>query len=281
VPAVETKSDAPESRPTVTLCVITPCFNPGRFLIPCLESVAAQGDLVSKHIVTDGGSTDGAVEVLERFGKLNPRLVWSSGADRGQADALNQALTHVHTAFFGWMNADDVYMTGGLAALMAAIPQGCAGETAIVYGDYQCIDQEGGILRSRRQPSFSRFDCLYGYLTVQNVAAIFNASITRHTSGFESSLRFAMDYDLVLRLAGQGAVVHTRAFVGQFRLHQAAKTSRMQDVCRAETLAIRLKHSRTPASRKRSFGTSSNPFCPNIASRPKTLKSFFNRSGSS
>ena len=47
------------------ITVITPCFNPGKFLKPMLESVAANADFVARHIVMDGGSTDGTVEALK------------------------------------------------------------------------------------------------------------------------------------------------------------------------------------------------------------------------
>ena len=56
------------------ICVITPCFNAGPFLLPCLESVAAQGPAVSRHIIMDGGSTDGSIEVLGN--SRNPILTW-------------------------------------------------------------------------------------------------------------------------------------------------------------------------------------------------------------
>jgi glycosyltransferase involved in cell wall biosynthesis len=230
-----------------SICVITPCFNAAPFLKICLKSVAAQGDCVLKHIVMDGGSTDGSVEILKNFGNNNSKLSWRSEPDRGQSDALNKALELVDTRYFAWLNADDCYMPAKLGALLLAAQSVPA--PAIVYGDYQVINASGELVKRRRQPSFNYWDCLYSYLTVQNCAAIFRTDLCRSTGGFDRHLAFCMDYDLILRLAGAGPVRHVREYVGCFRHHEGAKTSRLQEVCENETTQLRLQISgRSPQS---------------------------------
>jgi glycosyltransferase involved in cell wall biosynthesis len=233
---------------SLRISVITPCFNAGPFLLPCLESVAAQGEVVSTHIVMDGGSTDGSVEVLEQFALSHPHVVWCSERDQGQSDALNKALALVQTPFFGWLNADDCYFPKKLGLLVEAANAVRPGPVSIVYGDYKVIDSEGALLWGRRQPSFNFWDCLHGYLTVQNCAAIFNTQLLRKAGSFDPTLRFCMDYDLILKLARQGDVIHVRDFIGTFRHHSGTKTSTMADVCAAETYALRARY--TNSSRK-------------------------------
>jgi GT2 family glycosyltransferase len=228
------------------ICVITPCFNAAPFLPACLQSVAAQGAHVRKHIVMDGGSRDGSVEILQNFSSSDTRLIWRSEPDKGQSDALNKALALVDTPYFAWLNADDCYLPGKLGDLVTAVRADDA--PAIVYGDYQIIDAEGAVLKRRRQPSFNYWDCLYSYLTVQNCAAIFQTDLCRATGGFDSHLQFCMDYDLILRLAAQGPVRHIRGYVGCFRRHEAAKTSNLQVVCETETEQLRLRISGRPPS---------------------------------
>jgi len=222
---------------TVSICVVTPCFNAAPFLLHCLRSVAAQGSHVSKHIVMDGGSTDGSVRILREFAQTHPKLEWRSETDTGQSDALNKALALVDTTYFAWLNADDCLLPGKIGALIDAASQ--TPPPAIVYGDYQVIGAGGEIIKHRRQPSFDYWDCLYSYLTVQNCAAIFRTDICRSMGGFDRDLQFCMDYDLVLRLAGNGIVRHVREYVGCFRHHVGAKTSRLQEVCELETERLR------------------------------------------
>jgi GT2 family glycosyltransferase len=220
-----------------SICVITPCFNAAPFLLSCLSSVAAQGSLVSKHIVMDGGSTDGSVGLLQDFARSHPHLEWRSERDSGQSEALNKALARVNTPYFAWLNADDCLLPGKIGALLRATR--LAPSPTIVYGDYQVIDSDGALKKRRVQPSFNYWDCLYSYLTVQNCAALFQTDACRGSGGFDPNLQFCMDYDLVLRLAGQGPVRHVRDYIGCFRHHDASKTSRLQEVCALETERLR------------------------------------------
>jgi GT2 family glycosyltransferase len=234
---------------TESICVITPCFNAAPFLGACLNSVAAQGAHVSKHIVMDGGSRDGGLEILKEYSRSNPNLIWRSEPDKGQSDALNKALELVDTRYFAWLNADDCYLPAKVSALTAALETAVA--PTIVYGDYQVIDAHGTLLKRRQQPSFNYWDCLYSYLTVQNCAAIFRTDVCRATGGFDPTLEFCMDYDLILRLAAKGSVRHVREYVGCFRHHDGAKTSRLQEICEIETERLRSKISgRSEASRR-------------------------------
>jgi GT2 family glycosyltransferase len=224
---------------TESVCVITPCFNAAPFLLSCLRSVAAQGNYVSKHIVMDGGSKDGSVDILREFSRTNPKLSWRSEPDAGQSDALNKALDMVDTRYFAWLNADDCLLPGKIGVLVHAAQSSQA--PTIVYGDYLGIDANGQIEKRRRQPSFNYWDCLYSYLTVQNCAAIFRTDVCRTTGGFDKNLQFCMDYDLVLRLAGNGHVRQVRDYIGCFRRHDGAKTFQLQAVCEMETERLRLK----------------------------------------
>ena len=219
--------------------VITPCFNPGKYLKPMLESVAANVDFVAKHVVMDGGSTDGTVDVLKAWAATHPWFEFVSEKDGGQADACRKALARVETEYFFWLNADDVMCEGALERLSAECGVGSAERPAIVYGDYLRIDGEGNVYAKRRQPSFNFWDCLHGYVTVQNVAAIFHAPTLRAAGGFDVTRRFVMDYDIILKLATRGEVRHVRAFCGAFRVHATSKTSTIDDVCRRETEELR------------------------------------------
>jgi glycosyltransferase involved in cell wall biosynthesis len=124
------------------ICVVTPCLNAGDYLRDCLESVRGQGDIVQRHIVIDGGSTDGSLGLLKEFSRQYSSLEWVSERDTGQSDALQKGLARVDTAHFGWLNADDVYLPGGLRRLLASAQKGGSDEPGIVYGDYLILDAE-------------------------------------------------------------------------------------------------------------------------------------------
>jgi len=229
-----------------SFCVLTPSFNSGSYLQQCLDSVSACRH-VSRHIVFDGGSNDGTVDLLREHQRRDPRLIWTSGPDDGQSDALNKGLALVDTEFFGWLNADDVYESQALdQAFESLSAQEDLSRTAILYGDYRLINGDGTTIGYRKQPSFRYTDCLYSYLTVLNSSALFNTAIAKQTGGFDVALRFAMDYDLVIRMARVGAVHHSGLCLSSFRRHDDAKTSKLQSVYRREIALLRERYATLP-----------------------------------
>src|SRR4051794_10505414 len=79
-------ASAAATRLAAVISIVTPCLNQGTFVGTALESVAIQ-DVEVEHIVRDGGSTDGSVDVIRAH---DGRLNWTSEPDGGQYDALQK-----------------------------------------------------------------------------------------------------------------------------------------------------------------------------------------------
>ena len=88
--------------------VVTPSYNQAAWLEGCIESVLAQGTSDFEHIVFDNCSTDGSVEILQRY----PHLKWTSERDRGHTNAINKALQAARGEVICWLNTDDQYLPG-------------------------------------------------------------------------------------------------------------------------------------------------------------------------
>ena len=88
---------------TPKISVVTPTLNCGQFIRDCIESVLAQNYENFEHIIVDGGSADGTVDVLREY----PHLTWVSEPDDGEVFALNKALKIASGDIIGWLNADD------------------------------------------------------------------------------------------------------------------------------------------------------------------------------
>ncbi len=90
------------------ISIVTPSYNSAEFIEDCIQSVLKQNYPNFEHIIIDGGSTDGTVEILKKY----PHLKWISEPDEGQSDALNKGFKKAEGDIIGWLNSDDVYLPG-------------------------------------------------------------------------------------------------------------------------------------------------------------------------
>ena len=89
--------------------IITASFNYDRTLAKTLDSVRCQSLDAREHIVIDGGSTDGTLEILKRYESLYP-MQWRSEPDQGIADALNKGIALVRGTYIVVIQADDILL---------------------------------------------------------------------------------------------------------------------------------------------------------------------------
>jgi glycosyltransferase involved in cell wall biosynthesis len=174
--------------------VLTPSYNQAQWLGDNLRSVVMQTYPQIEHIVMDGGSTDGSVDIL-RGAASNVR--WRSEPDRGQSHAVNKAFGESKGEIIGWLNSDDAYFSiDAVAAAVEAFDR--TPGVGVVYGHAAMIDSAGTILRIIRVPSFD-------YPLLQHTCYIYQPAVFIRRSALwghflDENLHYAMDYDLWLRL---------------------------------------------------------------------------------
>ena len=187
--------------PSIT--VVTPCLNAAATIERALESVRGQGYPDVEHVVVDGGSEDGTVEILERAG-----VRYVSEPDRGLSDAMNKGIAMARGEVIGWLNADDRYEPGALLAAGRAFAEHPG--ALWVTGLCRIVDGEGREIR-RFVKAYKRF-LLRRYsrrlLITQNFiqcpATFIRADGLRRIGPLDERFGYSMDYDLWLRLAKLG-----------------------------------------------------------------------------
>jgi glycosyltransferase involved in cell wall biosynthesis len=226
------------------LSVVTPIFNPGRYLERCLDSVAAL-DLDHEHIVVDGGSTDGTVELLQ--GRDDGRLRWVSEPDRGQTHAVNKGLAMATGDLLMWVNGDDEVVPAGVKAAVDHLDRNP--DVQVVYGGLDFMDGDGVVKREYRPARWSwlRYLVLGDY--VPTPTFVFRAERFRQVGLLEERWVDAADYDFYLRLTHGVRVDRMRCPHVRFRWHATSKSATDAFKAQDEASEIRLQWSRSVRDR--------------------------------
>ena len=221
-------------RPLVS--IVTPSLNQGLYLREAIESVRAQTYEPLEHLIVDGGSIDGTLEILREHDGLH----WVSEPDRGQSHALNKGFALAQGEILGWLNADDAYEPHAVAEGVAALLDSGAG---LVYADVTRVNDDR--VNPRRIRSRQRWD-LWTELNAGN--GIFSPSVffTREAfeaaGGLDESLHLTMDYDLWLRIGKRFPVRHVDAVWSIQRQHDGAKSVAQYEDFWPERLTVSRRH---------------------------------------
>jgi glycosyltransferase involved in cell wall biosynthesis len=186
--------------PLPSFTVVTPCLNGAATLAQALESVRSQdypGNV--EHVVIDGGSTDGTVEMLQKSG-----VRYISEPDHGLSDAVNKGIRMAQGEVIGWLNADDVYQPGALARVGKALAE--HPEALWATGPCLIVGADGEEIRAAVTRYKNLFLRRYSYRLhlVQNFVSCPSTFVRRagldRVGLLDERFKYSMDYDLWLRL---------------------------------------------------------------------------------
>ena len=99
------------------ISVIVPCYNAGRYLSVCLESLRAQRTPQMEFIFIDDGSTDATGALLDRFALEEPRARVTHRANEGVSAARNLGLSMAQGRYIAFVDADNALEEGSLSRL--------------------------------------------------------------------------------------------------------------------------------------------------------------------
>jgi len=212
----------------IRISIVTPSYNQAKYLEECVRSVKEQSHVPYEHIVVDGASTDGTVELLRELSSSPgyQHLRWTSEPDRGQSDALNKGFHSARGDLIGWLNADDKYRSRCFEHVVTDF--GRHKQCDVLYGDYTVIDQDSRCLQIRREISFSPFVLAYHkVLYIPTTATFFNQRVFREGNFVDIQYHYAMDYEFFLRLSRRGyRFRHVPKLLADFRWHPESKTGK-------------------------------------------------------
>jgi glycosyltransferase involved in cell wall biosynthesis len=211
------------------ISIITPSYNQAEYLEETILSVLDQDYPNLEYIIIDGGSTDGSIDIINKY--ESKIASWVSEKDGGQASAIKKGFQMCTGQILAWLNSDDIYSPGVLKKIARCF---CAHPGIdVIYGNLYFMDSGGNIFDERRTmrpvPPLMKLGLLYGVFSCYQLAAFWTSNIYRKVGGVDSSLKQGMDNDLLTRFAFADAKFkRIDDYLAAFRVHKDSKSTKLQ-----------------------------------------------------
>lgn len=180
-----------------------------------VQSVMSQAYDPIEYLIIDGGSTDGTLDVIRRY---EDRIdYWVSEPDDGISDAMNKGINLSNGDIIAHLHADDYYADSSVVSSVqsefAHHPNGCW-----LTGGIYFVNEAGKRLLELRVRKYSYQDLIKANI-ILHPSTFLKKRAFDQAGLFDPSLKYAMDYDLWIRIGGIGDPISLDKPLACFRVH--------------------------------------------------------------
>ena len=202
------------------ITIVTPSFNQGAYVEATVRSVFEQRYPNLEYIMMDGGSKD---DTVERLAPYRSRFAhFQSEPDAGQSAAIAAGFEKSTGQIMAYLNSDDVLLPGTLNFVAGFVRR--HPEVDFIYGHRVMINEQNKVIGHWILWPHSSFFMRRWDLIPQETC-FWRRSLWERAGNIDTSYRFAMDYDLFVRMMAKGRFRRVNRFLAAFRIHEQAKTS--------------------------------------------------------
>jgi len=199
------------------ISIVTVCYNSAAHIEETLQSVINQGYKNLDYIIIDGGSTDGTLDIVQRYAEHIAVIV--SEPDKGISDAFNKGIARATGDVIGIINSDDVMIPGSLEAMAKAFD----GKTDVYRGNEIIWNPDTGS-ELREVPSM-KFSCTPVFASFAHEASFITPEAYKRYGDYDLRMPYVMDADLFIRLSLGGATMkRVDADIVKFRVGGTTST---------------------------------------------------------
>ena len=232
----DTRKDKAVEYPLVT--IVTPSYNQVRFIEETILSIQNQDYPNIEHIVVDGNSTDGTLDILKKY---DGEIKWISEPDSGQTEAINKGFKMSSGQICAYLNSDDSYVPGSFKTVVNYFRK--HPEVDMLVGDINYIDENSKITKITYYPPFNVGRMIRaGGSLISQTGVFFRHRLFDSIGIFDESLHLGMDYDFYIRTGLKHNVKSISSVLANFRLHPDSKTMTQNNDLIAESLMIQKRY---------------------------------------
>ena len=214
--STRTTTGRPPHAEATTFGIVTPTLNAEKYLDDTLRSVWSQTSeqIQIDHVLVDGGSTDGTVDVAAGY----PTRVVVATDDQGMYDAVNRGLGMVNGDIVGYINADDEIGPGALTLVAQAFRT--HPEAQWLMGTREFIDGDGTAFAWMTPVPFTLREYVgLGWSCVPQETVWMRRALYETVGPFDTTFKNTGDYDMYARCRAVAEPLILKEVIGRFRLH--------------------------------------------------------------
>ena len=211
--------------------VVVPCYNYGRFLNGCIQSVLEQSVDDLRVLIIDDASSDNSLLVAQDLGRADRRVsVISHPQNWGHISTYNQGIDWASSEYFLLLSADDLLASGALGRaveIMDANP-----DIVLTHGDsISTEDDLAGQKTSKseyytwKKQDLVRDMCGIGANLVSTPTAIGRTCVQKAIGGYRNTLPHSGDMEMWLRYGAHGGVAKIDAVQAVYRMHAGSMSN--------------------------------------------------------
>lgn len=219
------------------ITIVTPNYNGAKFLEATIRSVICQGYANLQYIVVDGASTDGSMDIVERYRDFIDVVICEP--DRGHGNALNKGFAKADGEILAWLNSDDMYLPWTLhtvAEIFTRFPH-----VRWIEGLQSLWDESGRLYATHNSPPVNQFDYLLGrYEWIQQESTFWTRGLWAEAgSAIAEDYKIMIDGELWARFFLHSPLHRVEYVLGGFRMHTTNRSHNREVVRNEMERAIR------------------------------------------
>ena len=229
----------PDGQPWPRVSIVTPSYNQGRFVEETIRSVLLQGYPDVEYIIIDGGSTDGAVDVIKKYQQW--LRYWVSEPDKGQSDAINKGFHRATGVIYNWLNSDDYLLKDALKHV--AEGNKAHPEVGAWCGGWLLVDADGktlGLSHPNRLDLEGIADWSQNHFA--QPACFFSQRAWQQCGPLDEGLHYEMDVDLWIGIAKLMPFAKLDSVLAAAHIHKDSKIGGGEARFHTEQVAIQIRH---------------------------------------
>jgi hypothetical protein len=213
------ESELLTDRAAPRVSVVIPAYNAEEYLAEALDSVIAQTYRDIEIVVVDDGSSDGTSAILDRYRRLDDRMIVHRQPRGGVVVALNQGLALARGEFIARMDADDISLPHRIERQVGFLDAHPA--VAVVGGSVILVNAKNEEFHREAPPASDALikAMLQDNSTMVHPAVLIRRDVLGDLGGYRDVVKYAEDYDLWLRIAERHELANLQEPVLRYRIH--------------------------------------------------------------